>query len=132
MYFGKVGWMVLCTLVKVYLHCCHTVALVPPIEKDGLAYHSSCSITPKGTNECRSTTQKVRLSLFVLSTEMQSFVTTALIVLAAVFCNSHVDGSRASEVNSVQKRQVPLPPAVATNNCISVVLVHPPLLLFLH
>ena len=35
---------------------------------------------------------------------------TALIVLAAVFCISHVDGSRASEVKSVQKRQVPLPP----------------------
>ena len=63
---------------------------------------------------------------------MQSFVATALIVLAAVFCNSHVDDSRVSEVNSVQKRRVPLPPAVATNNYISVVLVHPPLLLFLH
>ena len=39
---------------------------------------------------------------------MQS--STALIVLAAVFCISHVDGSRASEVKSIQKRQVPLPP----------------------
>ena len=35
---------------------------------------------------------------------------TALIVLAAVFCVSHVDGSRASEVKSIEKRQVPLPP----------------------
>ena len=35
---------------------------------------------------------------------------TALIVLATVFCISHVDGSRASNVNSVEKRQVPLPP----------------------
>ena len=35
---------------------------------------------------------------------------TALIVLAAVICISHVDGSRASEVKSIEKRQVPLPP----------------------
>ena len=41
---------------------------------------------------------------------MKSFVTTALIVLAAVFCVSHVDGSRVSSVRSVEKRQVPLPP----------------------
>ena len=41
---------------------------------------------------------------------MKSFVATALIVLAAVFCISHVDGSRGSSVNSVQKRQIPLPP----------------------
>ena len=41
---------------------------------------------------------------------MQSFIATALIVLAAVFCISHVDGSRASEVKSVVKRQVSLPP----------------------
>ena len=41
---------------------------------------------------------------------MKCFVATALIVLAAVFCVSHVNGSRVSEVNSVQKRQVPLPP----------------------
>ena len=41
---------------------------------------------------------------------MKCFVATALIVLAAVFCISHVDGSRTSEVKSVQKRQVPLPP----------------------
>ena len=41
---------------------------------------------------------------------MKSFVATALIVLAAVFCISHVDGSRVSSVRSVEKRQVPLPP----------------------
>ena len=41
---------------------------------------------------------------------MQSFVATTLIVLAAVFFISHVDGSRTSEMKSVQKRQVPLPP----------------------
>ena len=41
---------------------------------------------------------------------MKCFVATALIVLAAVFCISHVDGSRASEVKSIEKRQVPLPP----------------------
>ena len=41
---------------------------------------------------------------------MKCFGVTALIVLATVFCISHVDGSRASEVKSVQKRQVPLPP----------------------
>ena len=43
---------------------------------------------------------------------MKCFVVTALIVLAAVFCISHVGGSRASEVKSVQKRQVPLPPVI--------------------
>ena len=41
---------------------------------------------------------------------MKCFVATALIVLATVFCISHVDGSRASEVKSIEKRQVPLPP----------------------
>ena len=41
---------------------------------------------------------------------MQCFVAAALVVLAAVFCISHVDGSRASEVKSVEKRQVSLPP----------------------
>ena len=41
---------------------------------------------------------------------MKCFVATALIVLAAVFCISHVDGSRTSEVKSIEKRQVPLPP----------------------
>ena len=41
---------------------------------------------------------------------MKSFVATALIVLVAVFCISHVDGSRVSSVRSVEKRQVPLPP----------------------
>ena len=41
---------------------------------------------------------------------MKCFVVTALIVLAAVFCISHVDGSRASEVKSIEKRQVPLLP----------------------
>ena len=41
---------------------------------------------------------------------MKSFVVTALIVLATVFCISHVDGSRASEVKSIEKRQVPLLP----------------------
>ena len=41
---------------------------------------------------------------------MKCFVATALIVLAAVFCINHVDGSRASEVKSIEKRQVPLPP----------------------
>ena len=34
--------------------------------------------------------------------EMKSFVATALIVLAAVFCVSHVDGSSASEVKSIE------------------------------
>ena len=41
---------------------------------------------------------------------MKCFVAIALIVLLAVFCISHVDGSRASEVKSIEKRQVPLPP----------------------
>ena len=41
---------------------------------------------------------------------MKSIVATALIVLAAVFCISHVDGGSASEVKSIEKRQVPLPP----------------------
>ena len=41
---------------------------------------------------------------------MKCFVATALIVLVAVFCISQVDGSRASEVNSVEKYQVPLLP----------------------
>ena len=41
---------------------------------------------------------------------MKCFVATALIVLAAVFCISYVDGSSVSNVKSVQKRQVPLPP----------------------
>ena len=40
---------------------------------------------------------------------MKCFVATTLIVLAAVFCISHVDGSSVSEVKSVEKRQVPLP-----------------------
>ena len=35
---------------------------------------------------------------------MKCFVATALIVLAAVFCISHVDGSRVSKVKSVEKR----------------------------
>ena len=42
--------------------------------------------------------------------KMKSFVATVLIVLAAVFRISHVDGSRVSSVRSVEKRQVPLPP----------------------
>ena len=41
---------------------------------------------------------------------MKCFVATTLIVLATVFCISHVDGSSVSNVKSVQKRQVPLPP----------------------
>ena len=41
---------------------------------------------------------------------MKCFVATPLIVLAAVFCISHVDGSSVSNVKSVEKRQVPLPP----------------------
>ena len=41
---------------------------------------------------------------------MKCFVATTLIVLAAVFCISHVDGSSVSEVKSVEKRQVSLPP----------------------
>ena len=41
---------------------------------------------------------------------MKCFVATALIVLVAVFCISHVDGNSVSNVKSVQKRQVPLPP----------------------
>ena len=41
---------------------------------------------------------------------MKSFVATVLVVLAAVFCISRVDGSRVSSVRSVAKRQVPLPP----------------------
>ena len=41
---------------------------------------------------------------------MKCFVATALIVLAAVFCISHVDGSSVSNVKSVEKRQVSLPP----------------------
>ena len=41
---------------------------------------------------------------------MKSIVATALIVLAAVFCISHVDGSRVSSLRSVEKCQVPLPP----------------------
>ena len=47
---------------------------------------------------------------------MKSFVATVLVVLAAVFCISHVDGSSASEVKSIEKRQVPLPPG---NTCTS-------------
>ena len=46
---------------------------------------------------------------------MKSFVAT---VLAAVFCISHVDGSSASEVKSIEKRQVPLPP-VRNQTCTS-------------
>ena len=49
---------------------------------------------------------------------MKCFVATKLIVLATVFCYSHVDGSRASEVKSVEKRQVPLPP-VRNQTCSS-------------
>ena len=41
---------------------------------------------------------------------MRCFVATILVVFAAVLCVSHVDGSRSSEVKSVEKRQVPLPP----------------------
>ena len=41
---------------------------------------------------------------------MKCFVATILVVFAAVLCISHVDGSRDSEVKSVEKRQVPLPP----------------------
>lgn len=41
---------------------------------------------------------------------MRCFVATTLVVFAAVLCISHVDGSRDSEVKSVEKRQVPLPP----------------------
>ena len=41
---------------------------------------------------------------------MKCLVATALIVLVVVFCISHVDGSSVSNVKSVQKRQVPLPP----------------------
>ena len=41
---------------------------------------------------------------------MKLFVATVLVVLAAVFCISHVDGGRVSSVRSVEKRQVPLPP----------------------
>ena len=42
--------------------------------------------------------------------KMRCFVATILVVFAAVLCISHVDGSRDSEVKSVEKRQVPLPP----------------------
>ena len=41
---------------------------------------------------------------------MRCFVATTLVVFAAVLCISHVDGSRDSEMKSVEKRQVPLPP----------------------
>ena len=47
---------------------------------------------------------------FVLGMKMKSLVATALIVLAVVFCISHVDGSSVNNVKSVQKRQVSLPP----------------------
>ena len=47
---------------------------------------------------------------------MKSFVATVLVVLAAVFCISHVDGGSASKVKSIEKRQVPLPPG---NTCTS-------------
>ena len=49
---------------------------------------------------------------------MKCFVATALIVLAVVFCISHVDGNSVSNVKSVQKRQVPLPP-VRNQTCSS-------------
>ena len=42
--------------------------------------------------------------------KMRCFVATILVVFFAVLCISHVDGSRNSEVKSVEKRQVPLPP----------------------
>ena len=55
-------------------------------------------------------TVEILLLLFelCLSMKMKLFVGAVLIVLAAVFCISHVDGGSASEVS--EKRQVPLPP----------------------
>ena len=45
---------------------------------------------------------------------MRCFVVTALVVFAAVFC---IDGNKASEVKSVEKRQVPLPPDGNQETC---------------
>ena len=48
---------------------------------------------------------------------MRCFVHVAaiLVALAAALCISHVDGSKDSEVTSVEKRQVPLPPERVSN-----------------
>ena len=54
---------------------------------------------------------------FRLSPKMKCFLATALIVLVAVFCISHVDGSRASEVKSIEKHQVPLLPRNPEEPC---------------
>ena len=61
--------------------------------------------------KCYIASQYWNVSGFVvLNTKMKCFVVTALIVLVVVFCISHVDGSNLSNVKSVEKRQVPLPP----------------------
>ena len=47
---------------------------------------------------------------------MRCFIAPAILVaLAAALCISHVDGSKDSEVKSVEKRQVPLPPERVSN-----------------